>query len=513
LKSVEPIEVRRITVLVGRNSSGKSTFLRAMPLLRQSVLTRLRSPILWWVEDVDFGTFEGAVYRNDVKLPIRFSFGMDAVASRDALYMRPGAYLRPVRLEIKDLLVTIEVSHSRGQTFISNISVAFGETGDIVHLGLTESGLLNSLKLNGVEIEEYYSSFEVKLISGSICPEFTIFPKRKSAQTPGIRLFPPNAIEVLGHRYKELLSKYVRRNSSEEKINRLCFEIARAWPPKTQVFARAFEKSDLKSWQKLGADILEGRQIELFEGLKQISYANKIFSILRGASDFIRSLATEVMYIGPMRARSERFYRYQDLAVSQIDADGKNFPMFLNSLSASQLASLSGWVKELFGYGINLLRTPGHLSIELTSGTVNTNIVDTGYGVSQILPVLGQMWWAHHGPRTRTSENNLKLVAIEQPELHLHPAHQALLANALIDSRTLRDGGPSVRYLIETHSEAFVDRLGQLISEGKIRADEVQVLLFDEDKSDSTATSVRVSRFGKKGDLIDWPYGFFQPDL
>lgn len=40
------IPIRPITVLVGRNSSGKSTFLRAFPLLRQSVETATESPIL-----------------------------------------------------------------------------------------------------------------------------------------------------------------------------------------------------------------------------------------------------------------------------------------------------------------------------------------------------------------------------------------------------------------------------------------------------------------------------------
>src|SRR5262249_49786416 len=42
------VPIRPITVLVGRNSSGKSTFLRAFPLLRQSVETERKSPILWY---------------------------------------------------------------------------------------------------------------------------------------------------------------------------------------------------------------------------------------------------------------------------------------------------------------------------------------------------------------------------------------------------------------------------------------------------------------------------------
>jgi hypothetical protein len=56
------VPIRPITVLVGRNSSGKSTFLRAFPLLRQSVSTKRNNPILWYGDEqsVDFGSLRDA---------------------------------------------------------------------------------------------------------------------------------------------------------------------------------------------------------------------------------------------------------------------------------------------------------------------------------------------------------------------------------------------------------------------------------------------------------------------
>ncbi len=42
------VQLRPITLLVGQNSSGKSTFLRSFPLLRQSVDANVSGPILWW---------------------------------------------------------------------------------------------------------------------------------------------------------------------------------------------------------------------------------------------------------------------------------------------------------------------------------------------------------------------------------------------------------------------------------------------------------------------------------
>jgi predicted ATPase len=54
------IQLKPITVLLGQNSSGKSTFLRILPLLKQSVESRTTGPILWSGRLVDFGNFNDA---------------------------------------------------------------------------------------------------------------------------------------------------------------------------------------------------------------------------------------------------------------------------------------------------------------------------------------------------------------------------------------------------------------------------------------------------------------------
>ena len=48
------IELNNMTVVIGKNSSGKSTLLRVFPLLKQSMTKRLSSPILWYGDYVDF---------------------------------------------------------------------------------------------------------------------------------------------------------------------------------------------------------------------------------------------------------------------------------------------------------------------------------------------------------------------------------------------------------------------------------------------------------------------------
>ena len=119
-----------------------------------------------------------------------------------------------------------------------------------------------------------------------------------------------------------------------------------------------------------------------------------------------------------------------------------------------QISRFSRWVKDLFGFGVAISRKEGHLSINVEYTGSTMNIVDTGYGVSQILPVLGQIWWTVFSPVRQPIERD-SILAIEQPELHLHPAHQALLADAIASVLNDSNNKRAVSFLIETHSEAL----------------------------------------------------------
>jgi hypothetical protein len=76
---------------------------------------------------------------------------------------------------------------------------------------------------------------------------------------------------------------------------------------------------------------------------------------------------------------------------------------------------------------------------------------DVGIGISQVLPVLVHCY-----------ANEGKLVAIEQPEIHLHPALQAELGDVFIESAL---GERKNTFLLETHSEHLILRIMRRIRE------------------------------------------------
>ena len=129
---------------------------------------------------------------------------------------------------------------------------------------------------------------------------------------------------------------------------------------------------------------------------------------------------------------------------------------------------------------------------------------DVGTGISQLLPVL-----------VNAAGGNAQLIAIEQPELHLHPALQADLGDVFIESAL---GENRNRFLIETHSEHLILRIMRRIRESNagrqpanlpaVKPEDVAILFVQPTDNGSVVKHLRVD---ERGRLIDpWPGGFFE---
>lgn len=143
--------------------------------------------------------------------------------------------------------------------------------------------------------------------------------------------------------------------------------------------------------------------------------------------------------------------------------------------------------------------------LDLRSNTVVTHR-DVGIGISQVLPVLV----AAYGSRG-------KLLAMEQPEIHLHPALQAELGDVFIEAAL---GERKNTFVLETHSEHLILRIMRRMREtrqGKessvppVTPGDVSVLYVE---PHGTRSIVREMPLNELGELVkSWPGGFFEEGL
>jgi predicted ATPase len=214
------------------------------------------------------------------------------------------------------------------------------------------------------------------------------------------------------------------------------------------------------------------------------------------------SLFEKLGYVGPIRERIPRYSVLGTMPYSEVTPSGQNLMRVLSASRATRggklpIKQLNMWLDKKFRMLENVrIRDvdPGGtvkaLIADDPAGKPRINLAATGTGVSQIVPVVVQ---------TLLTPSEGCLI-VEQPEVHLHPAAQTILADLFLENLDKR------QYIIETHSEHFVLRIRRRIAEGKVNASDVKIMYVEKVQG---RTSVRQLELSPKGDLMEWPEGFF----
>lgn len=519
LAQVEPIEIRPITVLVGRNSAGKSTFLRSLPLIRQSIETRSSAPILWYGDLVDFGDFKTAISEDEKTGTAVFSFKVDKARGRIRRSVSPHTNYRMAYgtqiVAAENLEIRYFVGADGEKTVLKKISLKIPNEDiqcEISYHG--RFGTSGTITINNAEVTLISQANEIVNQTDNLFSSPSLVSKVKDSTSKVRRR--SSIQDALVSELEKILRRNVTRISSHDTFRT---EVANIFANSNQldeVWVSLEELAGTVSFKRFYRSIQSGNNEKARANISTIHKTFRSVQILELINENLTSFFHGVGYLGPARAAGERYYRKQELEVSEILPNGSNFPMFLDSLTISQKRAFSDWVENLFGYGVELKSFEGHISINLKAGKNSVNVTDTGYGVSQILPVLGTVWWASQRPPERwasiTQNLNVRTIAIEQPELHLHPAHQAKLADVFAKGVSLAEDSAAnrkVNVLIETHSEALINRLGELIENGVLDKNDVQIVVFSAEDDINSPTKVSLAEFDDKGALTNWPFGFF----
>lgn len=155
----------------------------------------------------------------------------------------------------------------------------------------------------------------------------------------------------------------------------------------------------------------------------------------------------------------------------------------------------------------------GHVEIEIIEKEKKgRNMVDIGFGYNQLLPILAIIWNAINNKQRRIfypyMDKDIKFIVIEQPELHLHPRILTMFAEMLGTVINNLRNNDDIRFIIETHSETIVNKIGSLIHSSKLDESKVNVVLFNA-KEEGLQNYVEQASFDEMGYLNNWPIGFF----
>lgn len=229
-----------------------------------------------------------------------------------------------------------------------------------------------------------------------------------------------------------------------------------------------------------------------------------LMSLLQDAADVSEKSIVESKFvnIGPIR---HLFDRYIYPASYDHKSTSMSISELADALSDARVRAVCDKWFEIFGirFEINDINDVLRELIAVQKSTdLTLSIADVGFGYSQVLPIVIECASA---PASST-------IVIEQPEVHLHPRMQSELADFFIDIAAIKaNGDPKRRFVIETHSEALINRLRRRMVEGTLEPTDVAVYYVEGPDGEGMSTMRRV-KIHESGH-IEWPQDFYSNDL
>lgn len=490
-KDKAEIEIKPITIIVGRNSCGKSSLIRFPVVLAQSSNNRTTGALKFYGDLIDYGNYEDVVCGHGNE-PIEFSLklDMDIINNHSRLYI----YLPKVIHGEVELVATInkidnQVVIVKNDIYIDGLlcfSMQREDGGYSAHVYyVLDSDLKSfvkadySLSLSNIDIDthSYQIDFDYKTdLTGKI--------KHKYFNSLSLGGWTADDVAAIG-------------------FNAACYD---KFFKGRSIVDETDKKHRFKKFMNKVGDtpfILEYIRVNLsFELYRELLFAFGFNS----SSELL-----DVSYVGPFRNNPERIYRDEEFDTDKVGVKGEHISTVLirdYQKSKKLISKISSWMKKTMGYELVVeeISVGLYRLLLVDEKGVKSNLMDVGYGISQILPILIQVLIDKKTDDTLYGYIPESILIIEQPELHLHPAAQSELA----DLFAIGAMESSKRIIIETHSEHLIRKLQVLVSDPNCKLTNEDVAIYYIDKDESGNAYVKNLKLNPNGKFAEkWPSGFF----
>ncbi len=159
--------------------------------------------------------------------------------------------------------------------------------------------------------------------------------------------------------------------------------------------------------------------------------------------------------------------------------------------------SVMSWTEEVFGVQVRAKPIPPNITLVTRARQFAPTIVNEGLGLNQATYMFAVLKAAEEG----------SLIAIEEPEISLHPQAQTKLAKVFAEVAK-----SNKRILITTHSEHIVIALLTLIAKGELSPTEVSIFSFSKTPR-AHACKTKKLEINEKGQVVEGITNFFDHEL
>lgn len=225
-----------------------------------------------------------------------------------------------------------------------------------------------------------------------------------------------------------------------------------------------------------------------------------------------------ISYLGPLRDHPRRIYQWSGDTPEDVGQRGQSAVAAILAAQQDGRKLNRGWKRPTKAFAefvaqwlieMNVIqsfavrpvadgRKEFEVLIRTNAWSPEVKITDVGFGVSQVLPALVQAFYC---PPNST-------VWMEQPEIHLHPQVQSVLADVLVSAvQAYQDNAArNVQLIVESHSEHFLIRLQRRIAEEVIAPKDVAVYFCRNTENGAVLEQLDLNLFGE---IENWPKDFF----
>jgi predicted ATPase len=283
-----------------------------------------------------------------------------------------------------------------------------------------------------------------------------------------------------------------------------------------EAFDLAIEDDEgVHHWQFCGERSEMSMQATYFDKIENINFTDdELFRLVPFTRYKLKVAYTlkSLSYITAERIGPQDLYSLMDKSIIQSVgpkgeyAIGRLFQLADKSISheiaiptapPTLMRQVEAWMQKFFpGCGIEVApidrMNAVTLGIRTSDETDYHRPINVGFGLTQILPILIAV----------LSANRDDLILIENPEVHLHPAGQALMGQFLA---LIASTGPQI--ILETHSDHVLNGIRRAVRQKILKPSQVNLHFFRPKQSE--LDQVVSPQLDQSGNIDEWPDGFF----